>query len=229
MDKNYEIIIAHYNEDIEWLKPYAENVIIYHKGNETVPRFKVKKWIKLENVWREWHTYLYHIINNYSNLEDINIFLQGNISDHSNYLVSYNNPIDYIKETNKHGFSISRLFLMKKKSPQIKWEWKFKDMIKEKSLKWYLLEYDKFYENILWKKQPLIDFVFYCWNFWVSKNNILNNKKEFYEKILSYLEKYSNPIEWHYLERIWFRIFNKNYLAKLYLIKKIKFIDFFKM
>ncbi len=226
---NYEIIIAHYNEDIEWLRPYAENVIIYHKWSEEKPRFKVKKWIKLDNVWREWHTYLYHIINNYNNLADINIFLQGNISDHSNYLASYNNPIEYINETNQYGFSISKLSLMKKKYPQIKWQWKFNDMIKEKSLEWWFLEYDKFYKNILWKKQPLIDFVFYCWNFWVSKNKILNNKKEFYEKILSYLNKYSNPIEWHYLERIWFRIFNKKYFPKLYLFKKIKIIDFFYM
>jgi hypothetical protein len=29
-----DIVIAHYNEDIEWLRPYAENVIIYHKGDE---------------------------------------------------------------------------------------------------------------------------------------------------------------------------------------------------
>jgi hypothetical protein len=29
-----EIVIAHYNEDLERLKPYADQVIIYHKGNE---------------------------------------------------------------------------------------------------------------------------------------------------------------------------------------------------
>jgi hypothetical protein len=34
MNKEVEFIIAHYNEDIERLKPYAENAIVYHKGNE---------------------------------------------------------------------------------------------------------------------------------------------------------------------------------------------------
>lgn len=217
---NYEIIIAHYNEDIEWLKPYAENVIIYHKWNETEPRFKVKKWVKLENVWREWHTYLYHIINNYNNLADINIFLQGNIEDHWVNWYSYSSPLKYIEETIKYWFSISKLWIMKKRNPQIDWNWKFRKMIEEWELK-ENFNYSNFYKSILWKKQPIIDFVFLCWNFWVSKKNILNNQIMFYKKILFYLEKSSNPIEWHYLERLWFRIFNKKYFPKLYLFKKI--------
>ena len=47
---NVDIVVAHYSEDIEWLKPYAENAIVYHKGKEDKPRFPVKKWVKIENV-----------------------------------------------------------------------------------------------------------------------------------------------------------------------------------
>jgi hypothetical protein len=35
MNQNFEIVIAHYNEDLERIKPYAKQVIIYHKGNES--------------------------------------------------------------------------------------------------------------------------------------------------------------------------------------------------
>lgn len=218
---NHEIIIAHYNEDIEWLKPYAKNVIIYHKGNESTPRFPVKKWVKLENVWREWHTYLYHIINNYNNLADINIFLQGNIEDHKEEWIVFNNIIDYIKEVQKKWFSTKKLELLVKKSPQINYIWKFKEMLENWKMVKSELSFQNFYKDIFSKNQPLVDIVFYWWCFWVNKNKILNREIKFYKKIMNYMDKTSNPEEWHYLERLWYNVFNSFNIIDY--IKAIKF------
>lgn len=68
-----QLVIAKYNEDISWIKPLAQKheIIIYDKSGQK------NGFIDLENVGRESHTFLYHIINNYRNLADYTVFLQG--------------------------------------------------------------------------------------------------------------------------------------------------------
>ena len=48
-------------------------------SNEDFEKGNVYKTINLPNIGREAHTYLYHIINNYDNLADINVFLPGSV------------------------------------------------------------------------------------------------------------------------------------------------------
>jgi hypothetical protein len=75
-----EIVIARYNEDLSWTKklPNSIKITIYNKGNDID-----YPCIKLPNVGRESHTYLYHIIENYNNLADQTIFCQGDSIFHS--------------------------------------------------------------------------------------------------------------------------------------------------
>ena len=81
MVKKIDIVVARYNENLDWLKdiPKNFNIIIYNKGLEDLTR----PFIKIPNVGRESHTYLYHIITNYNNLADITIFCQGDSIFHS--------------------------------------------------------------------------------------------------------------------------------------------------
>jgi hypothetical protein len=79
------LIIARYNENIDWLLPYNDISIIYNKSSEEIKNFKNIK--NIENIGREGHTYLYHIINNYNNLTNYNIFLQGGPFDHNETLL----------------------------------------------------------------------------------------------------------------------------------------------
>ena len=73
------IVVARYKEDVEWTKQFS-NVIIYNKGP---PLPKGYNEIRLDNVGREGHTYYHHIYENYKNLDDYIVFLQGNPFDHS--------------------------------------------------------------------------------------------------------------------------------------------------
>src|SRR5437868_6471221 len=77
------IVIARYNENLyylddirQFLKGYTVNFHIYNKGPTPIP----KPCIVLENVGVCDHTYLYHIITHYDNLDDITIFLPGSCS-----------------------------------------------------------------------------------------------------------------------------------------------------
>jgi hypothetical protein len=68
------LVVARYNEPIDWLIPYNDIVIIYNKGHENIEGFS--RVVHVENIGREGHTYLYHIIQNYENISENTIFTQ---------------------------------------------------------------------------------------------------------------------------------------------------------
>lgn len=74
-----EIIIARYNEDVEWACAYEDIVTIYNKGAH-IPGKNVKG---IANVGREGHTYLNHITTEYDSLSNYNIFVQGDPFEHN--------------------------------------------------------------------------------------------------------------------------------------------------
>ena len=93
----YCIVVARYNENVEWTKQF-KNVIIYNKGNKMTEDFKQ---VFLNNVGREGHTYYKHICDNYDNLEDYTIFLQGNPFDHSPNIINDLNK--YLHDIHNHN------------------------------------------------------------------------------------------------------------------------------
>lgn len=86
-----EIVIARYKENLDWVFKIPEEykIIIYNKGGNSEELNYLLKNNKniiireLENIGRESHTYLTHIINNYKNLSDKIIFTQGNPIEHN--------------------------------------------------------------------------------------------------------------------------------------------------
>ena len=78
-----EIVVARYNENLDWLKKIKKSkdlkITVYNKGANDID----VPFIQLPNIGRESHTYLYHIINNYDNLADQTIFCQGDSIFHS--------------------------------------------------------------------------------------------------------------------------------------------------
>ena len=60
-----QLVVARYNECINWVIPYADIAVVYNKGSavKTAADITIKT---LPNIGREGHTYLYHIINTYN-------------------------------------------------------------------------------------------------------------------------------------------------------------------
>ena len=78
--RDLEIVIAHYNEDLAWLKDDLDITTIYSKGGEkNAPPYPS---IPLRNIGREGQTFLHHIIDRYDTLADVTLFLQGRVDDH---------------------------------------------------------------------------------------------------------------------------------------------------
>ena len=209
MDKS--LIIARYNEDLGWLKKHKDfKIIVYNKGNKLEYEDEIKV-VNLENLGRESHTWLYHIVNNYTNLDDINIFLQGNIDDLN--CMSYLNPNDYIKTIKKYGFSVSRFGLL----GPLHWSWnvginkdiRYKEQWKKNEISRSNIGFRHFSMQ-LFPKIPLFVATSYGGCFAVKREQILQHNIIFYKRLLDILSKSKNPIEGHYMERLWCYIFTKN-------------------
>lgn len=103
-DSDVEIVVARYEEDLQWLFPSGKRAIIYNKGKaldaETAAKFKAV--VELPNVGREAHTYLYHIVNKWDTLAKVTIFVQGRINDHCP--IVYRHRLDsYVRELGRQA------------------------------------------------------------------------------------------------------------------------------
>lgn len=84
MIPTYKLIVAKYKEDIGWIRFFdRDNIIIYDKSDNPVPDS-----IPRPNIGRESETFLHYIIENYDNLCDVTIFVQGNPFEHMDKTVT---------------------------------------------------------------------------------------------------------------------------------------------
>jgi len=187
---NFFIIVARYNENIKWTEQFS-NVIVYNKGNKLNEDYNE---IVLPNVGREGHTYYKYIYDNYENLGDYTIFLQGNPFDHSPNIIS--NLNNYV---NNKELSIDFEFLSERVL-----DCNLKGCIYHRGLPIMTT-----YEKLFGERKENMEFIFGAGaQFIVSKKKILQRPKEFYLKIIEMLEKNRNPIEGFVIERFHKLIFD---------------------
>lgn len=184
-----KIVVARYQEDVDWTNG-LENVIIYNKST-TLPNSK-HSYQQLPNVGREGHTYLYHIINNYDNLDDYTCFLQGFPFDHSPDIerrlkIFKENPIPFC-------FVIGKLY-------NCNLSYDITDTNLHNTLiRTYHAIFGIHKTNHQFQFAPGAQFI-------ASRETIRSRSKEFYENILRIMEKAINPMEGFALERFWHMIF----------------------
>lgn len=175
----YQIVVARYNEDIKWLIPFKLVTIIYNKGDDKDINLNFNT-IKLKNVGRESHTYLYHIINNYDNLKDRTIFIQGKINDHKilNFEEYFKDGNDFIAKTSDLKIDTLRTMIehygkwssnTMKKSDYTPYDWL------EKVIGIDMSEIINNESKVIWGA-----------NFSISKEMILRKPKKFYENLLRF-------------------------------------------
>ena len=89
IDEEHTFVIARYSEDASWARFLPGRVIIYNKGKNNID-FEMRNNVRiqtLENIGREGHTYLHHMIENYNNLSERTTFLQANPFTHSENII----------------------------------------------------------------------------------------------------------------------------------------------
>jgi len=207
------IIISRFDENLSWLERYKSfNIIIYNKG-EKLKKNNFKKIYNLKNVGRESHTWLYHIVRNYDQLDDINIFLQGKIDDLN--CMAFQDVNLYEKNMPSLGFCCSRLGLLGpfhwKDNIGIEKNSKYLSQWENKGIRKSNLGFRKFAKK-LFPNIPLFVATSYGGCFAVKRELIQQHNKDFYKYILTFLEDHKNPIEGHYMERLWCFMFTQNNL-----------------
>lgn len=188
--KKIDLIIARYNEDIGWIEKLDTNKFnfwIYNKGENNL----YYNNILLENNGRESQTYLYHIVENYNNLSDFTVFLQGNPFDHTGSITDLG-YVDLIQFLNHHNFNQS-----------------FTEISTKHFDVGYLLERQKIIKDLELDSQTN----YFCVGaqFVVSKELINNKPIEFWETLLYWSSpnngKWCNITLPYILERLWINIF----------------------
>lgn len=214
-DGHFQLVISRFNENLEWLKnpPFNEfsNIIIYNKGNDD-NYYKPKKsiQIKLKNVGKCDHTYLYHIIQNYDKLPSGCVFLPGS-ADMSTKIYKAIQTTTLVRNHKKSVMVCiifenvqKELYNFVKSDYKTAYEANYVKNSETKTTKAKIRPFGKwFYEKF---GDLLIKHVTFGGIFAVSKSHIENRPKIFYENLLSELN-YINPEVGHYIERSWEAIF----------------------
>lgn len=216
-NNNIEIVVSRYNERLDWLKdePFNDNpVIIYNKGNndDYINASNIIKTIKLSNVGREGHTYLYHIINNYNNLADVTVFLPGSVNLSYKYERS-KNIIKKVKETmntifactvqenivdENYNFQLDKYLSTDHSNNKINKD----DNMKLSKTR----PYGKWFNNTF-KNGEKNNCIASHGIFAISKEHILQKPKSYYENLIIELNDHHNPEVGHYFERSWYAVF----------------------
>jgi hypothetical protein len=177
----YQLVIARYNEDIDWSLKY--NRIVYNKGQHID-----ESYIRLPNIGREAQTYLYHIVHNYDSLDDYTIFLQGHPFDHTpNLIEKLEDYKRYDKLPDFMHISTTILPTTSERDPN-------HEVIPMKD-----------YYEYLFGNTPRKDFVFGAGaQFLVSREMIQSIPLHVYQSLLTKLENDTRtPGGAHVMERLW--------------------------
>ena len=223
-----EIVVARYNENLEWMREYPFNIFnytVYNKGiNDNFEKCNVKRIINIPNVGRCDHTYLYHIIQNYNNLAEITVFLAGS----TNLPDKLKRATTILERIIKNGFNhavfvghFNKSILNKFKDFSLTHHRCYDDanynLNKETELqpcllrpygKWYLHHFGNTNVNI------------YTYNsiFSMDKKDIIKHDINRYKKLIFGLSSHHNPEVGHYIERSWGAVFHPFTHTKIVLI-----------
>lgn len=215
---SFECIVAHYNEELSWLKPLSSETIIYSKGN----LLNAEEWKavrRLPNIGREAHTYLHHLVNHYDSLADVTLFVQGDAYNSDGRTPPHTTlSVADMKrraiESSAEGFTSFTPVVMEFKDwDGLPWE-------TDPKFKWWLHKNGKtmlrakmtpaeFWSEYIGGPHPSSIYFASGAFFAVTADTIRARPKVFYEKLLAIFTNanHPNPEYGHYIERLWGSIF----------------------
>lgn len=210
---NIELVIARYNENLDYLnsEPFSKfKQFIYNKGPEIETD---KTVINLENVGRESHTYLYHIIHNYDHLADVTYFLPGSCLDSLKKWQT-------MRTFERLEGSRTSVFISSELVGDVKnhaYDWCIGEYVGGNSENQNQLDganqitlaeirpFGKWFDHVFGDLHTHV--ICYRCIFAVSREHIHQHPREYYENLIQYLSGSQNPEYGHYFERAWLAVF----------------------
>jgi len=196
---SYHLVVAKYKEDVRWTENIdSKNLYVYDKSGEKT------SYTPLQNVGRESHTYIHHIIEHYDNLPEYLIVIQGNPFDHINkdtynYIDHYTIQKNIIELIESHPKSITS-FYGKNYKEHI-------DVFKGLKLREY---YNYFFNSNIeeFEFSPGCQYI-------IPRDCILKHSKKFYINLLNMLINGNIPNNWDIIVDKWHNVNNVMDITKL--------------
>lgn len=204
---DYKICVTRFNEDVSWLEPLKNNVVVMNKGKDDITDFSQ---IKLENYGKEEVGYLQYISQLYNDLPEIVIFIQGKMSDHLNLYPNkqFSDEIDLIKfmidETHSNGHSLNHFphnFGENSAHYQFQLANRYPNVVASGYLfgQWFEKYIKPFENGISW---------FQCGIFGVHRDFIKSRPLSYYKWLISQHQHEINLEVSHFYERSYYYLFN---------------------
>lgn len=214
MSHHFEVVIAHFNEDLEWVGECAQDAVVYYKGER--PPGKYRRLEPLPNTNRESGTYLTHIIRNYDDLADVTLFLQGNIHDWNHGTPPHTDlPLSKLK-TRATKLTPDEMMAFGPIKQFSHWDgmpWLTDGtgyfQRRGKGMRMSNLTPGEFWKFVFGTEHPAVLNFSQGALFAVGRNVIRARPLEFWTRLLKYFDdlNHVNPEEGHYMERFWMTIF----------------------
>ncbi len=227
--KKIDLIVSHFNEGLEWMSwmPVEEfnHIYIYDKGPRDlvqelaamVPadddRDKRYSIIKLNNVGKCDHSYLFHIIHRYHDLADINVFLPANC-DHVDKVFNTLATLSHVFHNERSAFVCHE----------------YERDVPTSMFGMLIDSYEsrdtrntEIYSNAVTRAAPIRPFglwynlnfpgvpIYHCCYqgiFAVEREHIHQRDIASYAMFIRYVDSHPNPEVGHYLERTWLAMFH---------------------
>lgn len=212
-----EMVVSRYNEDLQWLKtnPFDNYpAVIYNKGpNDNIDKTikNITKIVKIKNVGREAHTYLYHIIENYYNLAEITLFLPGSIPNGHKYNkakvlienIEIHRDTVFVgsKRTDMKGDEYGTTLNSWDATDPTNNDINSEHALKPSSIRPFGKWVEEHFPNVISTTTSGFSII------GIARRDIIQHPIEYYKKIIKELENSSNPETGHYFERAWFAVF----------------------
>ena len=209
-----DLVISYYKEDLDWLQNYAHipfrHIYIYNKGpgtpNTTIPHTE----IRLPNIGRCDHTYLYHIVTKYDTLAPVTVFTTGS-SDlpHKKDQLAF--TVTKAAETNNsvfHGYRFNHVANELYNFRLDEWQATHsnnKGGVDELHPA-MIQPFGRWYESLF----PGVKATFATFGgvFAVSMEHVHQHTIDYYQRLLEEFPNHSNPEVGHYFERAWIAVFD---------------------
>lgn len=229
--KHIHIVIARYNEDLDWLcdekikkhltnDSYKTSIYIYNKGvNNVTPKFLECynnildiHIIELPNVGRCDHTYLYHVIENYHHLPEAMIFIPASCSMNmkfakAQYVIekAYNDAQSvFVVDNAVNIYDSMKHFSLSS------WMSSFGANKINKDASMELASprpFGEWYLNVFGQDERHRTGITYLGILAVSGEHARQRDIASYRQIIRHVETHQNPEAGHYIERSWSAIF----------------------
>lgn len=213
------IIISRYNEDVNWIKEYTENYIIYNKG-EYLNNFNEKI---VPNIGGNQRDLFQFVFENYDDLPDYMIFVQGFPFDHCNKekfnRVMYNNfftPLESYKDAPRNDWNNLDIeddygYM------EINNSWYIDANNKTQNLTCRYESFDHFM-NSIFKNYQHLDWLRFApgSQYLITKEQCLKYSKKFWDHLMNELN-INKSSEAHIIERAMIYILTKKYEEQDYL------------